>query len=102
MLKTYCGIAVLTGLCSWPALAAGDAERGRLLAEGWCTSCHVVSDDVPGGTLGPAFSAMILLRGRSDAQLAGWLAAPHDPMPDFNLSAREIEDIVAYIGSLDR
>ncbi|MCL4134495.1 UNVERIFIED_CONTAM: hypothetical protein GTU68_046519 [Idotea baltica] len=76
---------------------ADDAERGRQLAERWCTSCHVVVDDVPGGTIGPAFEVVVPLRGRSDAQLKAWLALPHEPMPDFGLSAREINDIVAYI-----
>lgn len=83
------------------AQAGGDAERGRVLAERWCTSCHVVADDVAGGTIGPAFSAMIHLRGRSEEQLKGRIIAPHDPMPDFNLSRREIDDIIAYIASLD-
>lgn len=95
--------ALVAVLClSNSAQSADNAERGRLLAGQWCTSCHVVADDVPGGTVGPAFSAMVPLRGRTEQQLRGWLAAPHDPMPDFNLSAREIADIVAYIVSLDR
>lgn len=84
-----------------PAAAhAQDAQRGRALAERWCTACHVVSDSMPGGTLGPAFGAMRTLRGRSTAQLTGWIAAPHGPMPDFNLSGREIRDLVAYIDAL--
>jgi len=83
-----------------PANAA-DPERGGALAERWCATCHIVGDDLAGGTLGPVFSAIVPSRGRSEAQLRGWLAAPHQPMPDFNLSAREIDDIVAYISSLN-
>lgn len=93
------GIALVTSVAT-PALAA-DPVRGGALAERWCTACHVVADDVPGGTLGPAFSGIVPLRGRDEASLKVWLAAPHEPMPDFNLSAREINDIVAYILSLN-
>lgn len=80
---------------------AADPDRGRELATRWCTSCHVVADNVAGGTLGPAFEVMVPVRDRSEAQLKRWLAAPHDPMPDFGLSALEINDLVAYIVSLN-
>jgi mono/diheme cytochrome c family protein len=29
-----------------------------------------------------------------------WLADPHPPMPNFNLSRQQIDDIVAYLDSL--
>lgn len=93
--------AVALPLLAATAADAGNPERGRELAERWCTSCHVVAEDVPGGTIGPAFSAMIHLRGRTEEQLKGKIIAPHDPMPDFGLAKTEIEDITAYIASLD-
>lgn len=95
------GIAAIFALLPQAMAQPADAERGRDLAERWCTTCHIVAEDVPGGTIGPAFSAMIDLRGRSEAQLKGWLAAPHNPMPDFNLSEREIRDLVAYIATVN-
>jgi hypothetical protein len=54
----------------------------------------------PRRPVGPALPA---LRGdgqRTADQLRGWLAAPHPPMPDFELSRQESEDIVAYLQSL--
>ena len=91
---TACAFAQLS-----PA-SAGNEERGREIALRWCTACHVVASDVAGGTLGPAFSAIVPLRGRSDAELATWLAAPHEPMPDFGLSVYDIDDLIDYIHSL--
>jgi mono/diheme cytochrome c family protein len=82
------------------AARADDPVRGRDLATRWCTACHVVADDIAGGTIGPAFAAITTLHGRTREQVVGWLAAPHQPMPDFGLSAREINDLSAYINSI--
>ena len=92
--------ALLLGSFLPGSLLAAEAERGRALAVAWCSACHVVADDVPGGTLGPAFSTVIAPERRTPAQTTGWPVAPHLPMPDFGLSAREIADLVAYIESV--
>ncbi len=84
------------------AHAFGDAERGRDIAERWCTSCHVVaSDNAPSGTDAvPSFNA-IARNPQNDAdQLTVKLATPHPAMPDFQLSTQTIEDLVAYFGVL--
>ncbi len=82
------------------AQAQGDPERGRALAETWCTSCHVVDLQGHGADAGPALPALLAHGQRTEDELRGWLAAPHPPMPNFNLSRQEIEDIVAYLKSL--
>jgi cytochrome c len=82
------------------AQAQGDPERGRVLAETWCTSCHVVDLQGHGADAGPALPALLAHGQRTENELRGWLAAPHPPMPNFNLSRQEIEDIVAYLKSL--
>jgi hypothetical protein len=42
-----------------------------------------------------------LLAGkRSAEEIEGWLADPHPPMPNLDLSRQEINDIMAYLQSL--
>jgi mono/diheme cytochrome c family protein len=83
-----------------PAVAQGDAEVGKELARRWCTSCHVIDDEGHGVDAGPALPALLGDDQRTEDELRGWLAAPHPPMPDFDLSRQEVEDIVAYLASL--
>lgn len=83
-----------------PALA-GDAERGRELAEAWCVGCHVVAPDAPGGDAGPPFSEVASRPGENAAALRMWLADPHPPMPNLDLGVRDIEALAAYIESLE-
>lgn len=83
------------------ALAAGDAQRGSIIAKRWCASCHVVtSDQTSASADAPSFSD-IAQRRTDRKKLGNFLMDPHPPMPDMQLSRREIEDIVSYIRSLD-
>lgn len=95
-------LAVL-GLALIPGLAAAadmnpQAERGRELALRWCTECHVIAPDAPGGDAGPAFTSF--RAALSEPGLRAWLFQPHPPMPDLNLSGDEIDAILAYIRTL--
>jgi len=80
--------------------AAADPAQGRLLANQWCSSCHVVEPGGLGVEAGPPFEAVANDPAVTAERLRGWLAAPHPPMPDLNLSRLEIESIVSYIESL--
>ncbi len=83
-----------------PAMAA-DSERGANLARQWCASCHVPgTGSRAGADAGPPFAQMAADPAYTDARLRGWLANPHPPMPNLNLSRAEIEDLIAYIRSL--
>ena len=94
-------IALAALAVALPALAhAGDAERGQALAERWCTECHVVGPNQPGGDAGPAFTSLMKNDARSEFDIRRWLFQPHPPMPDFNLTAPEIDDLMAYINSV--
>jgi cytochrome c len=68
--------------------AQGDAEVGKELVQRWCTSCHVVDDEGHGVDAGPALPALLRDGQRTEDELRGWLAAPHPPMPDFDLGSR--------------
>lgn len=91
-------VIVLAGAAS--VRAQGDPEVGRELALRWCTSCHVVDEEGHGADAGPPLPALLGDGQRTPDELRGWLAAPHPPMPDFDLSRQEIEDIVAYLQRL--
>lgn len=84
------------------AQAAGDREAGWHLARQWCTGCHVVDAAGHGTDVAPAFPVIARERGRDQRWLRAWLATPHPPMPNPNLSGAEIEDVVAYLESLAR
>jgi len=82
------------------ALAAGEPARGRALAQTWCSSCHTTERNNVGKDLAPSFPS-IAERGHPDQlEARTFLNAPHPPMPDFNLSRNQIDDIVAYLQSL--
>lgn len=83
-----------------PALAA-DAASGAQLARQWCASCHAIGGDiktpVPQGP--PAFRA-IARNGPGGEALRAFLAHPHGAMPDLSLTRNEIENLAAYIETL--
>ncbi|HYM30912.1 MAG TPA: cytochrome c, partial [Candidatus Cybelea sp.] len=92
--------AVLLVAAGAPAFAAGNAENGQRLAERTCASCHVLPDgannSVPQGP--PTFRT--IAAERTDDQLRGFLSQPHKPMPNLSLTRREIDDLIAYFGTI--
>ena len=93
-------LAVIAFSAAAPVRAQGDPEVGRELAQTWCTSCHVVDYEGHGADAGPALPALLGDGQRTADELRGWLAAPHPPMPNFDLTRQEIEDIIAYLEGL--
>lgn len=98
MRRMSVGAAALAALGS--AAAADDVERGRSLAERWCTTCHVIAPDNAGGDVGPSFETVANREGQTLGGIAAWLFEPHPPMPDLQLSPAEFRDLAAYIMSL--
>jgi mono/diheme cytochrome c family protein len=84
------------------ALAAGDATRGAALARTWCSTCHIVDRNGTGKDAAPPFPLIAERNAPDQLQPKAFLAAPHPPMPDFNLARVQIDDIVAYLKSLAR
>ncbi|ARN80354.1 c-type cytochrome [Methylocystis bryophila] len=83
------------------ASAGGDAARGEAIAKRWCANCHVVSSDQKSGKVDVPTFADVARRRPDDRSLANFLVEPHPPMPNLNLSRKEIDDVVSYIRSLD-
>ncbi|MCC5978001.1 MAG: cytochrome c [Salinarimonas sp.] len=93
--------ALLVFAVGSPDAARAEAEDGRIIAERWCASCHLVgpgqdvaSDQVP---------TFMQIAGDYDLdadELRRFLQMPHPPMPDMQLTHREIRSLIAYIDSL--
>lgn len=82
------------------AQASGDPQNGLRLARQWCTGCHVVEPAGRGGDSGPPFHEVANWPDRTPATMRAWLTNPHPPMPNLGLSRREIDDVIAYLDSL--
>jgi len=80
---------------------AADVTRGKTIAERWCSSCHLVAPDQTRAVADvPSFAAVARARLPAD-RLKAFLSDPHPKMPDMSLTRSEIDDIVAYIQSLE-
>ncbi len=79
-----------------------EAKKGYSLAKQWCTSCHIVAPGQDGSDAAPPFETIANRAEMSSDGLRAWLANPHPPMPNFNLSRTEIDWIIAYLASLRR
>ncbi len=87
----------------------GDWDTGRFLYTGICAACH--GNDAEGGT-GPQLNNPVFLRTASDAMLREWVrhGKMGTPMQGFikggqgmaELREHQIDDIVAYVRSLER
>ena len=95
-------VCVVMAAATLPATADGNAATGQQIAKRWCTSCHLVEYDQKGGASAdvPTFFAIAKRSSGDSAGLKSFLADPHPPMPDLNLTRAEINDLLAYIGSL--
>jgi cytochrome c len=92
-------------MCASPTASAqsvGDREAGWNLARQWCVDCHVIDYAGHGADTAPAFPAIARERRGDQRWLRAWLAKPHPPMPNLNLSRGEIDDVIAYLESLVR
>ena len=81
---------------------AQDIDRGREMAERWCANCHVVASSAQAGRADglPTFPAIAAKQETTAASLRGVMTAAHGRMPDFSLSPRDQEALIAYIFSL--
>ena len=79
----------------------GDATRGEALTSKWCTSCHFL-DGQSGGDGAPPLHGAAAKGAQIPGFLRNFLMSPHKPMPPLQLTSQEIEDVVAYFGTLTR
>lgn len=100
------GLAVLGQLAIGPSLAQGttDIEAGRKLAETHCSRCHATGNEGASLMEGAPPLRDIKLRYPVDdlaEALAEGMETAHPQMPVFTFSPEEIDDLLAYLDSLD-
>jgi mono/diheme cytochrome c family protein len=86
-----------------PAIAAAqDVERGRQLAQRWCSACHTVERSPAAARADgiPSFPAVAAIPDISAMRLRAAMNPAHGRMPDLSLSKRDQDDLAAYILSL--
>jgi mono/diheme cytochrome c family protein len=91
-----------------PVGGPGDAGRGRAMAEAHCASCHAIglTGKSPYGGAPPFRD--IAAKGHLDdyaEAFAEGIIVPHkgrQVMPEFVLNPREIEDLLAYLKTLQK
>ena len=93
---------VIASAASIGAFAA-DVGHGEKLARQWCSNCHLIGEDqAAGGDAAPTFASIAETAAERTDDLRAWLADPHPPMPNLDLTRYEIDDLLAYIESLHR
>jgi mono/diheme cytochrome c family protein len=97
-----CALAPLAVALLPAASFAADATNGKIISKRWCSACHLVSADQKTASADVPGFAAIARKKLPQEQLRAFLMDPHPKMPDMNLTRSEIEDIVAYIRSLNR
>ncbi len=103
MLRTISALVVMGFVASLGdvAQAQGNVEAGRVAAERWCAECHVISAEDTKALVGtPSFFALAEDSSRTDDYLRAAITSPHPPMPNPDLPARTVDDLIAYIRSL--
>ena len=96
-------VSFLLLACTSEATFAADADRGSILAQRWCASCHVVSSTQRAEIdHSPSFSSIAQRADFSAEKLAFFLLEPHPKMPNMSLSRQEAEDLAAYIAEQRR
>ncbi len=99
------GVIVSSLLCgeAWTQ-EPGRSEAGLALARRICSECHAVERKrVPSpNPAAPRFETIANVPGMTAIALSVALQRSHRTMPNINLDADELRDIVSYILSLQR
>jgi len=98
----FCIALIGAALAAGQARAAGNIDLGRAITQNRCSSCHVVEPNQKGGDAAPPFAAIARKHANDMNWVRTWLTNPHPPMQGIPLSREEIDDIVAYLGSLPK
>ena len=95
------GLGVLScSLFLAPGAVGQTLEQGKALAEQWCQACHDTGGNGSGTDAAPSFPSLANDDSYTDSRLRSWMMEPHPPMPNLDLTHREIENLLTYIRSL--
>jgi mono/diheme cytochrome c family protein len=88
-----------------PVLGAelGDPARGLAYAQENCARCHGVAANQASPMFdAPTFEEAANTPGMTSIAITAWLNTPHESMPNFIVDPEHIDDLSAYIMSLER
>lgn len=98
-------LAVVAGFAPDAVIAEGSVERGHEMADRLCSRCHAISGDGPSpiaaaplfATLGRRYPVVDLAEAFAEG-----IATGHGPirMPEFVFEPEEIDDLIAYLESV--
>ena len=97
----FCSVAVV--LAFQPTITfAQDVINGEALAARRCANCRIVTRSAISGSADgvPTFPALADAQQTTDISLRRAMTSSHSRMPDFSLTAREQDNLIAYIFSL--
>ena len=96
-------LSVVALFATGSAMAAGDAAKGHALAKEACARCHDVEKGGAFKMRPPSFQSIAIYRREDDIWARILSPSPHSGMPDtqWALSPDQVQDLVAYIVSLD-
>lgn len=100
----FCPAAAFAAVLFMPLLAqAQDSAAGAEVARNHCAGCHQVGER-PRSRFGfaPAFAEIAAANGTTETSIVVFLSTPHEPMPNYMLTQKEIHDVAAYIVGLRR
>jgi mono/diheme cytochrome c family protein len=93
--------ALVTVVGPSPSCAA-DPDQGKIIAERWCTGCHIVESEQksPVTDQAPPFASIAKMPRFDANKLALLLLEPHPNMPKLSLSRAEVANLADYIATL--
>lgn len=96
---------LLAGFVSLASAQDGRAERGRAFAEANCARCHAIGP--AGASRMPEAPPFRTLHRRYPVEqlaeaLAEGITTGHPAMPEFELNPLQINDLLAYLRTLER
>jgi mono/diheme cytochrome c family protein len=101
------GVVLVAGVVSAAPVSTLEIERGRAYAERHCATCHAIgrtgaspySPAPPFRTLHERYDVEALAEALAEGMIVGHGGARQ--MPQFVLSPAEIDDLLAYLKSLE-
>lgn len=101
MRRTALLAILLTALWAPVAAAQTTAMLGEELAQRWCANCHQIGPSETLRDIPPSFDALANRRENLN-WVATYLQDPHLNMEGIDLSRAQIEQITAYLETLQR
>lgn len=94
---------VLSAGAAW-AQAEGDPVRGQAIAQAQCARCHDIAKGADFKKMPPSFQSIAIYRTKPDIWSRIIAPSPHAAMPEmtWTLTADQVQDVLAYILSLDQ